>query len=240
MDECLFSGHRHQGSRHWAPVGRPLLANARMFKGHSIAVIGAISAEHGMLTFSYKDTTEEGGVSGPDFKDFLHRLWTEHRDKGKMVVFLDNMRSHHAKVVSEEIEGELPRLPIHLVYNVPYRPDLNGIEAVWAVAKREYRRRLDAFKARGLEWDNHAVVKDCMDSVKNSTARRFAKAGWRRLRRAVPVKPADLDRSPAPNNWPEPAPEDIETSEPVSDTEEEETPSDSGPQDSLSSVYSLD
>lgn len=93
-----------------------------------------------MLTLSYKNTTTDGGVTGPDFKEFLHKLWIEHRDKGKMVVFLDNMRSHHAKVVSEELEGELPRLPIHLVFNIPYRPDLNGIEGIWAVAKRKYKQ----------------------------------------------------------------------------------------------------
>jgi len=64
VDECLFSGHRHKGAKHWAPIGRPLQANTRMFKGPSIAVIGAISEEHGILTFAYKDASAEGGVDG--------------------------------------------------------------------------------------------------------------------------------------------------------------------------------
>ena len=205
VDECLFSGHRHQGSRHWAPIGRPLLANARIFKGHSIAVVGAVSAEHGMLHFGYKDATAHGGITAEDFKEFLHQLWVRHRDKGEMVVFLDNLRSHHAKLVDDEVSGPFPRLPIQLVFNIPYRPDLNGIEGVWAVAKRDYRERLDHFKARGFEWDQLAVVQDCIQAISDRVAKRQARAGWKKLRKAVPVKPADYDRAPEQYpDWPEP------------------------------------
>jgi transposase len=32
------------------------------------------------------------------------------------------------------------RLGIHVLWNVPYRPDLNGIEFVWAIAKRRFKQ----------------------------------------------------------------------------------------------------
>jgi len=32
------------------------------------------------------------------------------------------------------------RLKIDLLWNVPYRPELNGIEFVWSIAKRRFRR----------------------------------------------------------------------------------------------------
>ena len=44
---------------------------------------------------------------------------------------------------SEEID-------IELVWNLPYRPDLAGIELLWAEAKRRYRKELDRLKAYGI------------------------------------------------------------------------------------------
>ena len=31
---------------------------------------------------------------------------------------------------------------VELIMNIPYRPDLNGIEAYWAAAKRRYYNKL--------------------------------------------------------------------------------------------------
>ena len=53
-----------------------------------------------------------------------------------MTVLLDNCGIHRARVTSAVIGSE----QIHVLWNVPYRPELNGIEFVWAIAKRKFRQ----------------------------------------------------------------------------------------------------
>jgi len=66
-----------------------------------------------------------------DFISFLRRI-REVNPKKRIVIILDNFRTHHAKKVKEESE----KLDIQLVYLPPYSPDLNPIEYVWKSVKR--------------------------------------------------------------------------------------------------------
>ena len=50
------------------------------------------------------------------------------------------------------MEKYCEKMDIALIKNVPYRPDFNAIETVWARAKQNYRERLDWFKANGVPW----------------------------------------------------------------------------------------
>ncbi|MCF0226170.1 MAG: transposase [Methanobrevibacter sp.] len=61
----------------------------------------------------------------------------------KLNIVLDNYRVHHAKIV--EFACEI--LNIKLIYLPPYSPDLNPIEDVWRLIKREtYNYYFDDFK----------------------------------------------------------------------------------------------
>ena len=53
-----------------------------------------------------------------------------------MTVLLDNCGIYRARVTSEVIRRE----QIHVLWNVPYRPELNGIEFVWTITKRKFRQ----------------------------------------------------------------------------------------------------
>jgi len=66
-----------------------------------------------------------------DFTAFLRKIREANPEK-RIVVILDNFRTHHAKKVREEAE----KLNIALVYLPPYSPDLNPIENVWKSVKR--------------------------------------------------------------------------------------------------------
>ncbi len=66
-----------------------------------------------------------------DFISFLRKIRDANPEK-RIVVILDNFRTHHAKKVGEEAE----KLNISLVYLPPYSPDLNPIENVWKSVKR--------------------------------------------------------------------------------------------------------
>ena len=55
-----------------------------------------------------------------------------------MALFLDNCSIHRAKLVT----AALARTKFQVLWNLPYRPDLNAIELVWAIAKRTFRAAL--------------------------------------------------------------------------------------------------
>ena len=70
-----------------------------------------------------------------DFIAFLRRI--REANEKRIVIILDNFRTHHARKVREEAE----KLSISLVYLPPYSPDLNPIENVWKSVKRAVSER---------------------------------------------------------------------------------------------------
>jgi len=57
--------------------------------------------------------------------DFLHQIW-KFSPKGKILIVLDNFRSHHAQLTTETAR----KLNINLIFFSPYSPDLNPIEFI--------------------------------------------------------------------------------------------------------------
>ncbi len=55
-----------------------------------------------------------------------------HNPERKIMIVLDNFKSHHAKLVAETAL----QLDMKLVYSPPYSPDLNPIEFIWKSIKR--------------------------------------------------------------------------------------------------------
>ena len=70
-------------------------------------------------------------------------------------VFWDNCRTHCTDAVRFFCEAE----GINLIHNVPYRPDLNGIELVRGWAKHVYRGKIENLNACDEDWDQAALVK---------------------------------------------------------------------------------
>ncbi len=55
----------------------------------------------------------------------------------EFVIFLDNCRVHHSKKVDEFLKEN----KIEVIYNVPYGPEYNPIERVWAQFKAEFKKQ---------------------------------------------------------------------------------------------------
>lgn len=66
-----------------------------------------------------------------NFMKFLEKI-REKNPFGRIVVILDNFRTHHAILVQEKAK----KLNILLLFLPPYSPDLNPIELVWKSIKR--------------------------------------------------------------------------------------------------------
>ena len=80
------------------------------------------------------------GNSLANFQDHLRKenvtyFITAIRDKNpgkRIVIILDNFRSHHSRIVLKTAE----LLNIKLIFLPPYSPDLNPIEFIWKSVKR--------------------------------------------------------------------------------------------------------
>ena len=130
IDECIFSAKTFKPMA-WATKRRNVTQRKQMGPQKAVAVVAAVSAAHGLILFERRPSS----FKGQHFSEFLERLHAlvPHQP---MTVLLDNCSIHKARCTTEVVE----RLGIHVLWNVPYRPDLNGIEFVWALAKRRFKQ----------------------------------------------------------------------------------------------------
>ena len=61
------------------------------------------------------------------------------KDQGNYVLLMDNCGIHRTKKAINYMDFK----EVHKYYNASYRPDLMGVEEMWAMAKRDYRHRLE-------------------------------------------------------------------------------------------------
>jgi hypothetical protein len=74
-----------------------------------------------------------------------------------------------------------------MLQNIPYRPDLNGIERVWAVAKRHYRDKLAQKLVMKGPYSNLQLVNEALDAVTDDQCKEMAASGWMRLFNSSPI-----------------------------------------------------
>jgi transposase len=115
----------------WAAKRRNVAQSRRMGPQKCVAVVAAVSAVGGLISFERRPSS----YKGQQFSEYLERLEALVVDK-PMTVLMDNCKIHNALVTQEVIN----RLNINVLWCVPYRPDLNAIEFVWAIAKRKFRQ----------------------------------------------------------------------------------------------------
>ena len=89
-----------------------------------------MSAADGLILFERRPSS----FKAQHFSEFMERLGAKVVGR-PMTVLLDNCSIHRAQVTTEVLD----RQKIDVLWNVPYRPDLNGIEFVWAIAKRRFK-----------------------------------------------------------------------------------------------------
>jgi transposase len=97
----------------------------------ALAVIGGVSAEGGFEGYLIKPKS----IRGDSFIAFVENLLLVH-DPAKLALFMDNCSVHHSKIVTKFLRD----LSITAIFNVPYSPEYNPIERVWAIVKNQYKR----------------------------------------------------------------------------------------------------
>ena len=87
-------------------------------------------------------TVYQGGTTAERFAEYLKTKLLPTLSEADIIV-MDNMRSHHAKVVKQLLDSS----KVTYLYLPPYSPDLNPIEKLWSKVKALLRK----FKARALD-----------------------------------------------------------------------------------------
>jgi transposase len=95
----------------------------------AIAVVAAINLQGRVVALLLR----EGSICTSDFVDFLRNLKSRMRGE-KTYVFLDNLRIHHTLIIASKAQANNQVL----IFNASYSSQLNPIERLWAIAKRQF------------------------------------------------------------------------------------------------------
>jgi hypothetical protein len=82
---------------------------------------------------------------------------------------------------AHETTKHASNIGIDLLWNVPYRPDLNGIEMVWGMAKASYRSIMLQQMLGAVQEKLIDVVCRIMDALDPTKVKKCAGEGQRRI-----------------------------------------------------------
>jgi len=132
----------------WSYYNQPIHHIINEDRGCNITVHGAISSQfHHRALFVQTKTTN--GKSVAKFMEKLRGHFHYARNK-RIKVVLDNARPHISPIVKSTIE----RLRIDFLFMPTCTPELNSIECLWSVIKRDFKRRLAEVKFEKLNQQN--------------------------------------------------------------------------------------
>ncbi|MDN7025357.1 IS630 family transposase [Methanoculleus sp. FWC-SCC1] len=122
LDECSPQTTANT-QRMWSFDHTPLVKNTKKIRANTFAILAVKGTS--IVTFRERSKQE-------DVREVL-RAYRKANPKKRLVIVLDNFKSHHAILVRQYAAGN----NIRLAYLPPYSPDLNPIEQIWRAIKRE-------------------------------------------------------------------------------------------------------
>jgi transposase len=111
----------------WIKKGQEVALPSHSARGH-VNVSGVIDIETLEVMTVYPDKVNSDSMVG-----FLQKIQKKYCHAEKVHIILDNASIHHSRVVKEFLEGS----NINLVFLPPYSPNLNLIERLWGLMRRE-------------------------------------------------------------------------------------------------------
>ena len=129
IDEASF--HLWLKKTHtWTRADRPVRILLGQNRCNGVTVIGAISTSLDHPVFKLEKSTNSEA-----FKDFLVELRCALKNVDRAHLVLDNHPAHKT-LVNKEMARQLN---FELMFMPPYTPELNSIEALWSVIKRDFK-----------------------------------------------------------------------------------------------------
>jgi transposase len=124
----------------WGKVGRQPKVMAKQRGRDRKTAMGSYNYGTGQITVSFH---ERGNYKS--FKKHLKKVLRIYRNHSKIILVVDNVRYHHAKLLKKWL---LTKPKLEMVYLPPYSPELNPIERAWwymrkKITHNRYVRTMD-------------------------------------------------------------------------------------------------
>lgn len=136
----------------WGVKGQQPVVVCKQRQRERQTTFGSLNIANGQITVSFAD---KGNYQ--TFKKHLKKLLWVYREAQKIVLIVDNVRYHHAKLLKRFVEKN-PK--IEIMYLPPYSPELNPIERVWwymrkSITHNRYLLTLKERKAKFWQMFSH-------------------------------------------------------------------------------------
>lgn len=126
----------------WSPIGRQPEISCKQVKKERVTGFGSVNPITGQIVVSFAKT---GNTD--TFKKHLRKVLRAYKGKQKIIIYVDNARFHHAKILKEFLEAHTE---LEIRYLPAYSPDLNPVERVWWYMRKSitHNRYLSSLKER--------------------------------------------------------------------------------------------
>lgn len=136
----------------WGIKGRQPVIDCKQRQRERQTTFGSLNIQTGQITINFAD---RGNYQS--FKKHLKNLLWVYRKACKIILIVDNVRYHHAKLLKAFIEKN-PQ--IEIMYLPPYSPELNPIERVWwymrkSITHNRYLMTLEERKVKFWQMFSH-------------------------------------------------------------------------------------
>ena len=126
VDEAVFTFNTFR-KRAWSGRNDSIRVQDTEARVQTMAFIAAISEDRGLEAWSM----HPNAISTPEFVAFVEQLSTLFHG-AEFTIFMDNLQVHKTQAVADTCK----ELKVQRIFNVPYSPDFNGIEAYFSLVSR--------------------------------------------------------------------------------------------------------
>ena len=126
----------------WGLIGQQPKIKCKQVKKERVTGFGSVNPQTGQLVASF---AQKGNYKS--FKQHLKKILRTYKEKKKIIVYVDNVKFHHAKVLKYFLNAHKQ---LEIRYLPAYSPDLNPVERVWWYMRKSitHNRYLQSIKER--------------------------------------------------------------------------------------------
>ena len=156
VDEVCFTKQTIQ-SKTYSRKYESITIGEQYIYTEPLYAIASVSAQKGVEHLQIQPTP----VKTPDFVRFLRDLRGGNKYQS-ICVYMDNLHAHKSEPVMECMR----QLKINYIYNVPYSPDYNPIEAIFSKVKQIYKKRRLNKLANKSKFDSKVEIEFAFSQVR--------------------------------------------------------------------------